>query len=126
MHQTTLRFTSDLWEALELECGRLGISAAQYLREAALARLSYTAGQRGDVEFERALVDAGAATATSDASHRRQDLEARAARADSSEPGSAAAAVSAQSEHVRRRSQEIRAQSAAMRRQREDRKREER
>jgi hypothetical protein len=55
MHQTTVRFGSDLWEALEEECTRLGVSVAQYLREAALTRLVYAAGRRGDDEFELAL-----------------------------------------------------------------------
>lgn len=60
MHQTTVRFGPDLWGALEEECRRLGISAAQFVREATLARLSYTAGRRGETEYERALVGAGA------------------------------------------------------------------
>src|SRR5262249_39790670 len=30
MHQTTVRFGEDLWEALENECARLGVSVAQY------------------------------------------------------------------------------------------------
>lgn len=55
MHQTTVRFGPDLWEALEEECARLGVSVAQYLREAALTRLVYAAGRRGDDEFELAL-----------------------------------------------------------------------
>jgi hypothetical protein len=55
MHQTTVRFGTDLWDALERECSRLGLSVAQYVREAALARLVYTAGRRGDDEFELAL-----------------------------------------------------------------------
>jgi hypothetical protein len=55
MHQTTVRFGTDLWEALERECSRLGLSVAQYVREAALARLVYAAGRRGDDEFELAL-----------------------------------------------------------------------
>lgn len=55
MHQTTVRFGSDLWTALEQECARLGVSVAQYLREAALTRLVYAAGRRGDEEFELAL-----------------------------------------------------------------------
>ena len=55
MHQTTVRFGPDLWEALEEECRRLGLSVAQYVREAALARLVYTAGRRGDDEFDHAL-----------------------------------------------------------------------
>lgn len=62
MHQTTVRFGPDLWEALEQECERLGVSAAQYLREAALARLAYTAGRRHEPDYEEALVDAGGGT----------------------------------------------------------------
>jgi hypothetical protein len=60
MHQTTVRFGPDLWEALEGECARLGVSAAQFLREAAVARLAYNAGRRGDIEYEQSLVGAGA------------------------------------------------------------------
>jgi hypothetical protein len=55
MHQTTVRFGQDLWEALEDECAGLGVSVAQYLREAALTRLVYAAGRRGDDAFEFAL-----------------------------------------------------------------------
>jgi hypothetical protein len=44
MHQTTLRFGTDTWQLLEAESERLGISAAQYVRDAALARLAYTQG----------------------------------------------------------------------------------
>jgi hypothetical protein len=55
MHQTTVRFGSDLWAALEKECERLGVSVAQYVRESALARLVYASGKRGDDEFELAL-----------------------------------------------------------------------
>ena len=55
MHQTTIRFPADLWGTLEAECGRLGVSVAQYLREAALTRLVYSAGRRGDREYELAL-----------------------------------------------------------------------
>jgi hypothetical protein len=55
MHQTTVRFGADLWEALERESERLGVSVAQYVREAALARLVYSAGRRGDDEFDLAL-----------------------------------------------------------------------
>jgi predicted DNA-binding protein len=39
-HQTTIRFTDDLWIALERASARLGISVAQYVRDAARARLA--------------------------------------------------------------------------------------
>lgn len=55
MHQTTLRFGPDLWEALSAGAEQDGVSVAQYVREAALARLAYTAGRRGDPLFESAL-----------------------------------------------------------------------
>lgn len=51
MHQTTVRFATDVWSELEGEARRLGVSAAQYVRDATLARLAYTAGQRGDPFF---------------------------------------------------------------------------
>jgi hypothetical protein len=62
MHQTTLRFGPDLWGALGGECARLGVSVAQYVREAALARLAYTAAVRGDREYAEALAAVGAPT----------------------------------------------------------------
>jgi hypothetical protein len=58
MHQTTLRFSPDVWAALDEEASRLGVSAAQYIREAAVARLAYGMGRRGDREFEAAVLDA--------------------------------------------------------------------
>jgi len=62
MHQTTLRFGPDLWDALSEEAREAGVSVAQFVREAALARLAYTAGRRGDLSFERALQRVGANT----------------------------------------------------------------
>lgn len=47
MHQTTVRFGPDLWQALEQEAQRLGVSVAQYVRDSALARLAYTQGVLG-------------------------------------------------------------------------------
>jgi hypothetical protein len=61
MHQTTVRFGADLWRALEEECSGLGVSVAQFVREAALARLMYVAGRRGDPDYDLALGHSGAA-----------------------------------------------------------------
>ena len=58
MHQTTVRFSADLWEELETECFELGVSIAQYLREAAVARVAYSAARRGDIVYGGALEEA--------------------------------------------------------------------
>jgi hypothetical protein len=48
MRATTIRFTPELWELLEREASREGVSVAQYVRDAALFRIAYTAGARGE------------------------------------------------------------------------------
>jgi len=55
MHQTTVRFGADLWAALEREAAKLGVSAAQYIRDATLTRLAYTEGVRRGREQVPAL-----------------------------------------------------------------------
>jgi GAF domain-containing protein len=40
MHQTTVRFGSDLWEQLQTAADRQGVSVAQFLRESAIIRLA--------------------------------------------------------------------------------------
>ena len=40
MHQTTVRFGGDLWGELVRASEREGVSVAQYVREAAIARLA--------------------------------------------------------------------------------------
>jgi hypothetical protein len=90
MHQTTVRFGSDLWDALDVECEQLGVSVAQYVREAALARLMYSAGARGDDRFESAIATAQAQAADS-------------------------AALEAQGRQARRHSRELRDASARRR-----------
>jgi hypothetical protein len=44
MRATTIRFPNDLWEQLEREARKQGTSVAQYVRDAALYRVAYSAG----------------------------------------------------------------------------------
>ena len=62
MHQTTLRFSTELWAELEREAREAGVSAAQYVREAALIRIVYDAERRGDRQLEAALAQATSAS----------------------------------------------------------------
>jgi hypothetical protein len=122
MHQTTVRFGPDLWQALERECARLGVSAAQYLREAALARLAYTGGRAGFPAYELALTRAESGGDVAEALASAYP-EAR----DSSDPtavwaaaGAAAtmadsSAVIAQSRQARAHAREVRRHSAELR-----------
>jgi GAF domain len=48
MRATTVRFSEDLWELLEAEASQQGISAAQFVRDAAMLRLGTLRGQSGD------------------------------------------------------------------------------
>src|SRR4051812_47988251 len=50
MHATTVRFSDDLWALLEAEASQQGISAAQFVRDAAIMRLGILSGRRGDLE----------------------------------------------------------------------------
>jgi hypothetical protein len=48
MRATTIRFPNDLWEQLEREAQKQGISVAQYVRDAALYRVAFSAGAAQD------------------------------------------------------------------------------
>ena len=48
MRATTIRFPNDLWEQLEREAKKQGTSVAQYVRDAALYRVAYSAGEAGE------------------------------------------------------------------------------
>ena len=54
MRATTIRFPNDLWEQLEREARRQGISTAQYVRDAALYRVAFTAGAASGVRTDGA------------------------------------------------------------------------
>jgi hypothetical protein len=96
MHQTTVRFSADLWAQLELEAERSGVSAAQYVRDATLARISYAAGQRGEPSSGRSPDESGAQ-----------------ARSDATETISGSMAVWAQARLARDRARELRDASRA-------------
>jgi predicted Zn-dependent protease len=51
MKVTTVRFSDDLWAAITAEAEMAGVSASQFIREAALARAAAAAGARGELPF---------------------------------------------------------------------------
>jgi hypothetical protein len=55
MRATTVRFNDDLWQLLDDESSRQGISAAQFVRDATIVRLAFLAGGRGDPEAELSI-----------------------------------------------------------------------
>jgi hypothetical protein len=54
MRATTIRFPNDLWEQLEREARKQGISVAQYVRDAALYRVAFSAGAASGAGEDRA------------------------------------------------------------------------
>jgi GAF domain-containing protein len=57
MKATTVRFGEDLWAMLERESARLGVSAAQFVREATIMRVAMLAGARGDPDAELSIAE---------------------------------------------------------------------
>jgi GAF domain-containing protein len=60
MKATTVRFGEDLWAMLEREARDLGVSTAQFVREAAIMRVAMLAGSRGDPDAELTIADIAA------------------------------------------------------------------
>jgi hypothetical protein len=56
MKVTTVRFSDELWATIQAEAELAGVSASQFIREAALARAAAAAGARGEVPFDAAPV----------------------------------------------------------------------
>ncbi len=117
MHQTTVRFGEDLWEALERECDRQGLSVAQFVREAALTRLAYAAAKRGDPEFEMALefATSGREPARSVPTERSDVSGSGTAVARAQAGAEETSALWAQGRQARRRAEEVRTESARVR-----------
>ena len=88
MRATTIRFSEALWTLVEREATRDGVSAAQFIRDAAILRTAYAMGQRGDAGYEEAISRASGraepaeAATLDDAARRRALLDAAAAAED--------------------------------------------
>ena len=92
MRATLVRFGPDLFEDLKAEAERSGISVAQFVREAVVARISYSAGKRGDRGYEAGRAE----TARQQA--RRIREESQAVRAESHQAEAQARRVRAKTE----------------------------
>jgi len=57
MHVSTVRFGDDLWEALDREARREGVSVAQFVRDAALLRIATLAARRGEDDALASLAE---------------------------------------------------------------------
>jgi hypothetical protein len=55
MQATLIRFSPDILNAIRAEARASGVSVAQFVREATLARVAYMAGRRGVPGYEAAL-----------------------------------------------------------------------
>jgi len=117
MKVTTVRFSEDLWDAIVSEAERAGVSASQFIREAALARAAAAAGARGDLLFsgfvegisEAARID----SLPLDRQRQIQSAIAGVSRVVASNTHSDAQALQAQSKQVMRRSEKLRERHAA-------------
>jgi len=122
MHQTTLRFPEDLWRFLEVEARGLGVSVAQYVREAALARAAYDAGRRGEALFvDPAILPAGTGVPVAPlpgapAPGPNPTVLTESVIAAASETVTDSSAVWAQARVVRRRAEQLREEARAQHR----------
>lgn len=60
MRATTVRFDESLWALLEREARAQGVSAAQFVRDAAILRVASVATQRGDEDMLTTVADVAA------------------------------------------------------------------
>lgn len=113
MHQTTIRFGADLWGALSRSAEEQGISIAQYVREAAVARMAHEAAVPGTTRPEGELqADTDRRRAARGAHDAARGAEARSASRAQVE---GSLAVWAQGRQARARARAIREHSARIR-----------
>jgi|SRR2546421_5582134 len=96
MRATLVRFGPQLYEELQEEAAVAGVSVSQYVREAVVARIAYTAGQRGDKRYQLPVSGSAASAA------------AGSARTDSARIREEAAALRAENQQARRHRRETR------------------
>jgi hypothetical protein len=102
MKVTTIRFGVDLWRLLEGEAARAGVSASQYIREAALARAAAAAAARQEDPLEL----------LAELQHRRTPEESwEAAWDEAAKQRSGARALRAQSQQAARQAHAVKARS---------------
>jgi hypothetical protein len=115
MKVTTVRFSDDLWDAIAREAALSGVSASQFIREAALARAAAAAGARGELPFDslaaaaRAVEDVAAVQSADPAEI--QAALSMLARAIAGNVRSDARALRAESEQTKRHSEQISSRS---------------
>jgi hypothetical protein len=90
MQATLIRFGPELFAELKAEARRSGVSVAQYVREAVVARMAYSAGLRGDPSYRVGRSDPAPEHVRSAAGRVRADAarvraESSAVRAESSQ-----------------------------------------
>ena len=100
MRATLVRFGPELFEELRAEAARTGVSVAEYVREAVVARMAYSAGRRGDPGYAEATRVA-AACVRADAGRVRE--ESRAVRAENQQARGQARKVIARAHQSRAR-----------------------
>jgi hypothetical protein len=118
MKVTTVRFSNDLWATIAREAEIAGVSASQFVREAALARAAASAGARGELPFPSyaATVRQIEAAAPSESSGELKRALTLLTRAMAANIRSDAEALRAQSEHMKRRAEKLLDEPASRRR----------
>lgn len=115
MHQTTIRFGTDLWDALSRAAEQQGTSVAQYVREAAVARMAQGDSPALPMPDARRIADSDRRRAAGGGAFAARGAAARSASRDQADDS---LAVWAQGRQARARARAIREEAARIRAQR--------